>query len=315
METHQKYLSRFTQDTKTTGEITKYFLNEEYAEGSIIRCELEAGIEMVFFNYLVRKKQTLSSFENENIMEIFYCLGGDIGLEYSETVVKLKENMIGAYDFNVCPKKVLLQPGRVKGISLLLDVTLADCVIKNHLSQNILTIEQIRDKIAEQRQLFLAFGNQSLRSVFLSIADNPFDYDREYLLLKALELILISSKSIEQGGQKSYSKRLKLRQHKQYEKAVKYMEEHMSLPISVQDIAEAVGISERLLNQYFMEYSGQTVYACLKDLRLKKAQVLLTRTELPITEIAGQLGWQNPSKFSSAFKLKFGMTPKEYRKQ
>lgn len=72
------------------------------------------------------------------------------------------------------------------------------------------------------------------------------------------------------------------------------MEYHISAAITIQALAADMGITERRLNQYFMEYSRQT--------------------DMSITEIAGEVGWQNASKFSGAFKLKYEMSPLEYRK-
>ena len=313
MDHAQSYVNRFIGNTKTEGKMTKYFLDRKYAEGTIVRCELTAGIEMAFFDYRVESGQTLSGFDKENILEIFYCLSGNIGLVYPGQTVQLKDNRIGIYDFNACPQKVVLEQGRVKGISLLLDVNLADRAIKKHFSQNTLTMEQLRERITEHQHLFLAFGNQALRSVFLGIAENPFDYDMEYLLLKALELILISIKSMQQERQGSYRSKIKTRQRMLYEKAVGYMESHMAAPLTVAEIAGVIGVTGRQLNQYFLDNCRRTVYAYLKELRLQKAAQLLAETELPVTEISGQLGWQNPSKFSAAFKQRYGITPMEFR--
>lgn len=315
MDHPQKYVNRFIRNTKTEGKITKYFLNKKYAEGIVICCELAEGIEMVFFDYQVEFRQALSSFDKENILEIFYCLSGNIGLVYPSQTVQLRDNGIGIYDFNACPQKVVLEQGQVKGISLLLDMDLAEGTIKKHFSQNALTIEQMRQSITEHQRLFLAFGNQALRSVFLGIAENPFKYGMDYLLLKALELILISSKSMQQEKQGGYNSKRKTRHRMIYEKAMDYMESHIASALTVPEIAGAMGVTDRQLNQYFLENCHNTVYACLKELRLQKAGQLLVRTQLPVTEISGQLGWQNPSKFSVAFKQKYGITPMNFRRE
>ena len=44
------------------------------------------------------------------------------------------------------------------------------------------------------------------------------------------------------------------------------------------------------------------------------AQKLLTETDSTIAEIAHQIGYENPNKFSSAFRQSLGMTPTQYRK-
>ncbi|WP_185967604.1 hypothetical protein [Clostridium sp. HBUAS56010] len=44
----QKYMNRYATNIRHNGEVAKYFLEEENATGTIIRCKLAAGIEMLF---------------------------------------------------------------------------------------------------------------------------------------------------------------------------------------------------------------------------------------------------------------------------
>lgn len=200
----------------------------------------------------------------------------------------------------------------VKGISLLLDIDEADAVMRKYLSQKILTMKQFQESLEKQKQLFLASGKQNLKSVFLGIAENSFHYDKEYLLLKSLELVLISSNSLKEDSQYTQGKRTA--GYQIYEKAVTYMEYHISDPITIRDLAEKIGIKERRLNQYFIEYSNQTAYSYLKALRLQIGKQLLVQTDMSVTEIAGKVGWLNASKFAAAFKVKYEITPQAYRK-
>ncbi|WP_019910501.1 helix-turn-helix domain-containing protein [Paenibacillus sp. HW567] len=314
MNAHQKYMDYYTQDGKLKNGISQYRLNKEYAEGTIIRCELEQGVEMVFFDYEMKERQCFGGFEQGGLIEIFYCLSGDISMEYEGTKAWLKMNMIGIYDFNSCPQKVIFEKGTVKGISLLLNTDSAESAVRKHFVDNHLDISQMRERISERQPLFLAFDHQNLRSVFLDIADNPFGYERDYLLLKALELVLVSIQSLKKGPQQRSDSKKSMRQRNLFEKAVSYMELHMSAPLTIQDIANAIGCSERQLNECLHEYTSMTAYAYLKTLRLQRAKDLLEQTEMPVIDIAGLAGWQNPSKFSAAFKQRYGLAPKEHRK-
>ena len=58
-----------------------------------------------------------------------------------------------------------------------------------------------------------------------------------------------------------------------------------------------------------------SLYAYLREYRLQTAQKLLAETDASIAEIAHRVGYENPNKFSSAFRQVFGMTPTEYRKR
>ncbi len=63
-----------------------------------------------------------------------------------------------------------------------------------------------------------------------------------------------------------------------------------------------------------MAYAGQTAFSYLKELRLLRGRQLLLQTDRTVTEIAGEVGWENPSKFSSAFKSRYKIAPLTYRK-
>ena len=60
---------------------------------------------------------------------------------------------------------------------------------------------------------------------------------------------------------------------------------------------------------------GQTVDDFVKEIRMNRAADLLSDTSLSIGEIAHRLGYMNQGKFSTAFKMRKGIGPLEYRKR
>ncbi len=61
--------------------------------------------------------------------------------------------------------------------------------------------------------------------------------------------------------------------------------------------------------------TGRNFTDLLQEKRLKYAAFLLTTTELPVTDISADVGYNNFSYFYKIFKKEYGITPKEYRKQ
>ena len=49
--------------------------------------------------------------------------------------------------------------------------------------------------------------------------------------------------------------------------------------------------------------------------RIGEAQTLLITTELPVTRIAAQVGYDNPSHFNAQFSKAVGMSPRTFRKE
>ena len=64
----------------------------------------------------------------------------------------------------------------------------------------------------------------------------------------------------------------------------------------------------------FKEIHGKPIYQWYKEYRLEYSLGLLINTDIPIIEIANEIGYSNPSKYSAAFYQYTSMTPQQYRK-
>ncbi len=93
-----------------------------------------------------------------------------------------------------------------------------------------------------------------------------------------------------------------------------YIDEHYTEGISLENVAEATGISRYYVSHLFKELMGTTFVGYVNELRLNRAAMLLVTTDKPIIEIASLSGFNNLSNFNRAFKMHFGRTPSSYRK-
>jgi AraC-like DNA-binding protein len=97
-------------------------------------------------------------------------------------------------------------------------------------------------------------------------------------------------------------------------KARSIMEDQLSKPPGLKELARMVGTNEFKLKVGFKNLYGNTVFGYLGDLRMQKARELLEVRKLHIQEVASLVGYSNPSHFIAAYKKKFGVTPKQYLK-
>ena len=93
-----------------------------------------------------------------------------------------------------------------------------------------------------------------------------------------------------------------------------YVEANLGQPLPLDDIAKAVFVSPCHLSRKFKALAGCSITSFIQDRRLQKAADLLSATSESITEIAGQVGFTNPSYFATCFKAAWGQTPQQYRK-
>ena len=95
--------------------------------------------------------------------------------------------------------------------------------------------------------------------------------------------------------------------------AINLIESNISEPLSVPQIAEQIGISQRQLERHFNKALGCSVVQFGLLLRLQHSRVLLISTELGVREIATASGFNSLSHFAFAFSKCFGRRPSEYR--
>ena len=89
---------------------------------------------------------------------------------------------------------------------------------------------------------------------------------------------------------------------------------HLDQRITIDDLCHRYPINPTTLKEVFKDVYGTSIAAHLKKHRMEKAAQLLRETDLPVAEVARQVGYESQSKFSTAFREQFGQLPKEYRK-
>lgn len=90
------------------------------------------------------------------------------------------------------------------------------------------------------------------------------------------------------------------------------VEENIQAPPSLEELAKDSGISHTRLNFCFRKIYGKTVFEHLRDVRLKRAKLLLDEGKANVTEAAYEVGYSNLSYFTKSFRNHFGTNPGEY---
>ena len=98
--------------------------------------------------------------------------------------------------------------------------------------------------------------------------------------------------------------------------AMKVINDNIANPeLSVEMVAETVGISRVHLHRKLKELTNQSTRDLIRNLRLKQAASLLASKRQSINEVAALTGFTNVAYFSTAFKELYGMTPTAYMEQ
>jgi AraC family transcriptional activator of pyochelin receptor len=93
-----------------------------------------------------------------------------------------------------------------------------------------------------------------------------------------------------------------------------YLDGSLTEAHSLKSLSTQFGLNEFKLKKGFRELFGTSVFDYLLDQRLALGKSLLQDGGLRINEVAARIGYKNANHFSTAFKHKFGLTPKEVKK-
>jgi len=82
---------------------------------------------------------------------------------------------------------------------------------------------------------------------------------------------------------------------------------------SVQYIADSLNVSPNYLSGLLKVLTGQSTQQHIHDKLIEKAKEKLSTTDLSVSEIAFELGFEHPQSFSKLFKIKTQLSPLEFR--
>lgn len=98
-------------------------------------------------------------------------------------------------------------------------------------------------------------------------------------------------------------------------KAVSFIRRNACGPITIDQVAEHALMCRRTLERRFRRHFGYTLYAEIRRVRLDRARLLLTETDMKIPQVADRCGYGHYPHFIEAFRKAIGTTPSAYRER
>jgi DNA-binding response OmpR family regulator len=97
------------------------------------------------------------------------------------------------------------------------------------------------------------------------------------------------------------------------QKAIALIDKNMANPdFSVEELSKELGMSRVHLYKKLTSITGKTPIEFIRTLRLKRAAQLLKKSQLSVSEIAYEVGFNNPKYFAKYFKTEFNKLPSQY---
>ncbi len=240
----------------------------------------------------VDDNQDLCEFIHDNLNNEYSVLIANDG---QEALVLLKQN-----DVNIVVSDIMMPV--MDGIELCKQ-------IKTNIEWSHIPVILLTAKIADEHTI------EGLEMGADDYIAKPFNLD--ILKLRILKLFEWSLKS-----HKTFKQKLDVNPHeitittldeKLIEKAINIVEKHMSdTEFSVEMLGEVLGLSRGHLYKKLIAITGKGPAEFIRTIRLKRGMQLLEKSQMQIAEIAYEVGFNSPKRFTINFKEEFGLSPSEY---
>lgn len=181
------------------------------------------------------------------------------------------------------------------------------------------------DLATPDRVAVLGIGNDDLVSKLTWPALSSINVPAEHIGLEAAKLLdrAMRGASIRRPRRQVLPTGVTMRgstavlavQDTEVESAVRFIREQAGAAISVEHVAEAVGVSRRTLDRRFARALGRSVHEELNAVRMQNACEMLGETLTTISRISEACGFATAASFSRAFRRHVGCWPSEYRRR
>ena len=128
-----------------------------------------------------------------------------------------------------------------------------------------------------------------------------------------LELCALLLRHLPRSRPDTSEERRRLRQLERMHVALDYLESHFMYDLTPRDAASHVSLSVFHFSRLFQEAIGMSFKRYLGNLRVGKALVMLKDTDLPVTRIASECGFDSIRTFNRVFQAVKGCTPSSLR--
>ncbi|MBB2908494.1 AraC-like DNA-binding protein [Rhizobium sp. RAS22] len=100
----------------------------------------------------------------------------------------------------------------------------------------------------------------------------------------------------------------------QYKKVLKFIEEHLSETIRIEELADLARLSCSHFSRAFRATAGQSPYDYVLSRRMALAKQLMAKTDASLSQIALDCGLSDQAHLCKVFRRTFGTTPNAWRK-
>lgn len=267
----------------------------------------------VIYNDFNMKEMSMDVGKQPSIIEINHCREGIIECEYAGRCIYLQEgDFVIASKDTICTSQAL-PTSHYHGISVVIDFEAITDDTSKILNMFSINIDELRKRTCGGSKCFVIRGNDSIQHIFSELYVVHDDVKYEYLKIKVIELLLFIT-TIEMDKECEKQQYFIRSQVEIVKEINDFLIENIDKHFTLEELASKYKISLTVMKKCFKGIYGIPIYTYVRNIKIQRAAKMLKETNLKISDIAGMVGYENPSKFSYAFSKIMGKKPLEYRK-
>lgn len=169
-------------------------------------------------------------------------------------------------------------------------------------------------KMLDKASHGISFTTEAIMKVYSLLDGLASEKDTFVQFLNVLHMLYKLSKfDCEQLSSSSFARSRQDSESRRITKVKSYISNHLNEVITLDSMASIVGMSPSAFSRFFKQHTNKTLSSYIIDMRLGVAARMLVDTAQNISEICYACGFNNLSNFNRVFKLKRGMSPREFR--
>ena len=295
-------------------------LNDTTGEGVMTVYQVMPGVMICFSDIHMEKCD--SEFELQKDRRVFcldHCREGRIEMEVQPGVFSIMQENELRLDNRENHKGMTCYPLRhYHGVSVFMDVDEAQQALDEMFHGFSVDISRLRERYCHREKPCILHKDEELARIISGLYQKNLERpemaaSKEYYQIKVVELLLY----LETMTPEDCSETRPYYYRTQMEKIRAVHEKitgDLSKRFTIEELSLMYEIPATTMKKCFKDVYGDSIYSYQKRYRINVAASMLVRDEnREIREIASCVGYENPGKFSVAFRSVMGVSPAEYR--
>jgi AraC-like DNA-binding protein len=294
------------------GGCTIYQISNKTGEGIMTMYEVFPGVYLMYNDFHL--SNGVSEFQNSSdMLAIDHCREGQI----EQVSGKQAYTFFSAGDLYIDNRKqsnthYVLPLDHYHGITIAFLLDIAPSVLRENFKDFPISLHKLKEKYCQNN--FYVLRNQPfIEHLYSELYHVPEQIKLTYFKIKIYELLLFLDALTlpEEPAVQPYFYKTQVEKIKAIQSLIT---EDLQNHYTQEALSKRFNIGLTSMKTCFKCVYGMSIYSYMRAYRINQAAVLLRKTERNIVDIALQVGYNSPSKFSAAFKNVMKKTPMDYRK-